>query len=97
MTVLLPSERTLAQRTALVNLCNRGELMLYEPCDCRGQVRHNNGGNYHEILSYRMDGGKCFVKRSSTSEYDYSEWEEIGFAAAVEEIAACSAKGYQAR
>lgn len=27
--------------------------LYQEPCDCGSQVRHNNGGNYHEVVNVR--------------------------------------------
>lgn len=91
---LLPSTQTSRQIEAMEKLIS-GELTLREPCDCGSQVRHNNGGNYHYIMEFRLDSGKCWKRTTSTSDYDeWSEWEEIPFGKAIEEIADLSAKDW---
>ena len=83
---LLPSTQMDRQVDALSKLL-RGTVYLQEPCNCMGQIRHNNGGNYHSIVEFRLDSGKCWKRTISTSDYDeWSEWEEIPFGKAIEEI-----------
>jgi len=99
--LLLPSQQTSAQKTALALFLENEAIYFYEPCDCGGQVRHNNGGNYHQELYFRMDAGKCWRCESSTSDYaPEKDWSEVTFSAAIDEIAALAAKGggfYQRR
>jgi len=56
-----------------------GEITLYEPCDCGSRILHNNGGNYHQIVSFSIDEGRYFVKEDSTCELTPppAEWEEL--------------------
>ena len=70
---------------------------MTEPCDCGVQVRHNNGGNYHEIYACRADAGRWFVRVGSTSDYDDSEWEETEFVALLDGIQRRAADGYSFR
>lgn len=37
-----------------------------EDCDCGGQVRHNNGGNYHRWTETWSDGYDRFIVTGST-------------------------------
>lgn len=94
---LLPNQQTEAQLAALRGFINAGELHLDEPCDCNGQIRHNNGGNYHERIQVKADGGRYFVLLSSTSDYDNAEWEESSFLDALNLIQDRAAKGYRYR
>ena len=71
----LPSEQNENVEIAKETFRREGRLEIDEPCDCGGQIRHNNGGNYHEEISLVKDSGQVFVKYGSTSEYDESEWE----------------------
>ena len=83
---LLPSEQKSRIEAAKKEFEETGKLCIDEPCDCGGQVRHNNGGNYHEEVELRRDSGKVFVKFGSTSDYDQSEWEECeNWQAVIEE------------
>lgn len=47
------------------------ESLWQEPCDCYekyGQIRHNNGGNYHATLELYVGSGYAVVYSSDTSE-----------------------------
>jgi hypothetical protein len=37
-------------------------VQLNEQCNCGDQVRHNNGGNYHQIITLKRegDGARCY-------------------------------------
>lgn len=95
---LLPTEQTKAQQSALRAFLENGRLTLSEPCDCGSQIRHNNGGNYHQTVDLRMDAGRVFRSRTTTSDYDSGgDWREVTFTEAVEEIARLSALDYYAR
>ena len=73
---LLPSEQKAAIDAAIDHYRETGKLAIYEPCDCGSHIRHNNGGNYHEIIHLRTDGGRHFVKYASTCELsEPAEWE----------------------
>lgn len=84
----LPSEQTENQKKGLLHFITTGAINLSEPCDCGSHIRHNNGGNYHDIQEFTMDAGKCFTRFTSTSEYsEWSDWSEISFSDAMEQIA----------
>ena len=72
---LLPSERKERVIEAIQRFNEDGRLEICEPCNCGSQIRHNNGGNYHEIVELARDGGQVFVKYDSTSELsEPAEW-----------------------
>lgn len=74
----LPSEREAAIAAASAEYNSTGRLDICQPCDCNGQIRHNNGGNYHGRVFLRRDSGNDFVAYDSTSEFDsLSEWEPV--------------------
>lgn len=53
-------------------------VVIAEPCDCGDFVRHNNGGNYHEVITIKPVGEKLFAKFSSTCELvDDEDWVEV--------------------
>ena len=89
MIAALPSEMTDRQKLAFSMLLAEGQVTLNDPCDCGSHIRHNNGGNYHLSSTYRLDGGRCFKRTTSSSEYDALEpgWQELKFSEAVDEIA----------
>lgn len=75
---LLSSEKKAKASEAKDNLFLRHQtIQICEPCNCGGQIRHNNGGNYHEIITLQRDDGRYFVKMDSTSEFWVPEWKEI--------------------
>lgn len=85
---LLPSEREARRAQALAQLEKTGNLVIHEPCNCGGRIRHNNGGNYHEIISLRLEDNKHYVQFDSTCELTPpAEWEEIASTRAEEIIA----------
>ncbi len=94
---LLPTQQTDAQLAALRKFLEAGKLTLAEPCNCGGQVRHNNGGNYHDWNEFKADGGKWFVRLGSTSDYDDAEWQEVTFAELLDRIQEEAARGYNIR
>jgi len=70
---------------------NAQQSLWQEPCDCydrHGQIRHNNGGNYHATLELYVGSGYAVVYSSDTSETfpmdgslyitarDNGEWDE---------------------
>lgn len=72
----LPSEQKKRVEKAIKEFKETGKFSIYEPCDCGSQVRHNNGGNYHEEIYLQMDEGQAYIKRTSTSEFEPpAEWE----------------------
>lgn len=78
MRLLLPSQRKAAIEAAIVEYKRSGELDICEPCNCECQIRHNNGGNYHERVYLRRDEGKDFIAFDSTYEDSQrSDWEEV--------------------
>lgn len=93
---LLPSQQTEKQAAALKRLLETGHLYIYEPCNCGGQIRHNNGGNYHTEIQFRLDGGAAW--RTETFSGDYGppdDWQEVPFSAAIDEIARLAAEGWR--
>jgi len=92
---LLPSEQKDAKERAGRMFHEDGSILLGEPCDCGGQIRHNNGGNYHEIVMVVLDEGRYFVQYSDTCELtDAKEWCEITKEEAKEIIEENATKGY---
>ena len=73
---LLPSEAKKRAKAAIQEFEKTGRLTIYEPCDCGSQIRHNNGGNYHDIIRMAIDSGGIFVKYDTTCELVAPvEWE----------------------
>jgi hypothetical protein len=73
---LLPSERNNRIEQAIKDFEETGRLVISEPCNCGSHIRHNNGGNYHQIIHLARDGDKVFVAFDSTCELVPSaEWE----------------------
>ena len=33
---------------------------LVQPCDCGLLIRHNNGGNYHSTILYKIKNDTCY-------------------------------------
>jgi hypothetical protein len=64
----LPSEQEAKIKEAIQEFNEIGALNIYEPCDCGNQIRHNNGGNYHDEIYLRRDSGQIFVKYETTCE-----------------------------
>ena len=52
-------------------------VILSEPCDCGSHIRHNNGGNYHEIIEFTFDDGSWYGKYGTTSEYSEPQWVKV--------------------
>lgn len=74
---LLPSERVEKLYEAIKEFNSTGQLTIAEPCDCGNQIRHNNGGNYHDLVYLKRDGVQTFAMETSTSELEPpTEWEE---------------------
>lgn len=73
---LLPSQQKERIKQAVEIFYNTGKLTLAEPCNCGSQVRHNNGGNYHDIIQLVRDGEQVFIMEDTTSELEVlAEWE----------------------
>ena len=73
----LPSEQKEMQEQILRSLEEEGRAYLNEPCNCGSEIRHNNGGNYHECIEFAKDGNGYFAKFATTCEFDPpAEWEE---------------------
>lgn len=81
---LLPSEQAAAMKKAIEKFNSTGQLTIEEPCDCGNQVRHNNGGNYHDIIRLARDKGQTLIMEDTTSELEPpAEWEECNDPEAV--------------
>ena len=53
-------------------------LVISEPCNCGSQIRHNNGGNYHQTVEIIYNNGNPLVRFSDTSELtDAGEWMSL--------------------
>lgn len=73
---LLPSEQEARTKAAIQEFQETSTLNICEPCDCGSHIRHNNGGNYHEIISLRRDSGQVFVMYDTTCELTPpAQWE----------------------
>ena len=84
---LLPSEKAKAIKEAIQEFEKNGHLTICEPCDCGSRIQHNNGGNYHCIISLERDIDRFFLKHETTSEFDpAAEWEEINKEMVIEII-----------
>lgn len=75
---LLPSElraRIEEIRKEIRNL-KEGERLCYEePCNCGNNIRHNSGGNYHDIVTIALDGGDYWRLDDSTGGLnEAAEW-----------------------
>lgn len=77
----LPSEleRELQENLLAVQQLQDGEKLVFsQDCDCGSQIRHNNGGNYHDTVVITRDKGQLFAKRETTCELvAAAEWEEV--------------------
>ena len=74
---ILPSEAAARSVNALAEFNATGSYTISEPCDCGDRIRHNNGGNYHEIIDLALDGGQLYIRRGSTCELVATpEWEQ---------------------
>lgn len=63
---LLPSEQKAAIEKALRRFDAYGYWHIAEPCDCGSQIRHNTGGNYHDVITLVRDLDQIFVKYDTT-------------------------------
>ena len=102
---LLPSEQRREVKKSshlFTTLKKEGKLTLQESCNCGNHIRHNNGGNYHEIinLAYEMDTElpgdmNFYIQKSSTCELDPTpEWQEISAVEVENLIADRLSSGY---
>ena len=83
----LPSEQKQAIKNAIAEFKEKGQLDIYEPCNCGSHIRHNNGGNYHDEIYLAKDDGKYFRKDDTTCELvEPAEWYEITEQEAFETI-----------
>ena len=58
-------------KKAFDDLENGNEVVVYEePCDCGDQIRHNDGGNYHEIVSLVPVGNVVVLEHTDTRWFD---------------------------
>jgi hypothetical protein len=74
---LLPSERADAVEQALIEYKKSGHITIREPCDCGSRIQHNDGGNYHRLITLKNDGGILYVKYDTTCVLTpAAEWEE---------------------
>jgi hypothetical protein len=74
----LPSEQEEKIKVTIEKFEKDGRIEIEEPCDCGSQIRHNNGGNYHQWIILQKDGEKTFAKFGDTCELKPSpEWEEV--------------------
>jgi len=74
----LPDERKARLEKALQDFESVGKILICEPCDCGSQVRHNNGGNYHQIIEFARVENAYYVLFDSTCELEKPpQWDEI--------------------
>ena len=75
---LLPSEQKERIDEALIEFEKTDKFSIFEPCDCGNQIRHNNGGNYHETIYLCRDGKQIFVKYETSCELvPEAEWQIV--------------------
>ena len=93
---LLPSEENARQAeiVAQIKALKEGDkVYLCEPCDCGSHIRHNNGGNYHDLIAIALDGGQYYRKDDTTCDLIApAEW----FSVTLEELLV-AAKGFAER
>ena len=64
----LPSEQREKAIAARREFVEQGYLRIEEPCNCGNRIQHNNGGNYHQIITLKRDSGSYFIKEDTTCE-----------------------------
>jgi len=75
---LLPSEQKKRIEEAIKSFEESNSLSIFEPCNCGSQIRHNNGGNYHNEVYLQRDGQEVFVKYDTTCELvPLAEWQIV--------------------
>lgn len=68
------TQKKIDQQKAILR--SGGKVRLQEPCDCGDHIRHNNGGNYHQVITLKYGYGKLHAKFGSTCELlPEPEWE----------------------
>ena len=83
---LLPSQKKARVEKALAELHANRCITVEEPCDCGSHIRHNNGGNYHQIMKFQEDSGRWYAQKDSTSQYYHPRLRESTLAEAEEFI-----------
>jgi hypothetical protein len=74
----LPSEQAANLAVALGKFRAGEWLEIRQPCDCGSHIRHNNGGNYHQIITLAHDIDGIYIKYDSTCELlPEAEWQKI--------------------
>ena len=95
---LLPSEQgvEIKRSLALLDGMEQGDrLHLDEPCNCGARIQHDNGGNYHEIITIAFDMGSYYVKYDTTCELvAAAEWDAITKEAAIDVVRERAKNGY---
>lgn len=96
---LLPREQkeALARIPSLIEECVGGKIIeLTEPCDCGSHIRHNNGGNYHEIRQIAHDEGVFYVRdRTTYEDSEWGHWCESTVAQVEDLLKACLREGWR--
>ena len=65
---------------AINKLATENRLTIYEPCNCGSQIRHNNGGNYHQIITIEIRDNGAFARFDDTCELTPPEpFREISY------------------
>lgn len=49
-----------------------GTVVINEPCNCGDNIRHNNGGNYHQVIRVKIRLGRVWANFDTTSELTHS-------------------------
>ena len=74
---LLPSGKEEKIGEAISWFLDNGTVTIQEPCNCGSNIRHNNGGHYHEIVTLKRDHSQVFVMYDSTCELTPpAAWQE---------------------
>ena len=75
---LLSSDQEKCAKEAIQKFEQEGYLSIFEPCDCGNQIRHNNGGNYHDEIYLQRDRKEVFVKYETSCELvSEAEWQLV--------------------
>lgn len=96
MARLLPSEakRLLDEAKEAWKHLQRGIFLMKEPCDCGANIRHNDGGNYHEVIEIAKDEGVWLRIYDTCVLKPIPEWEQIGDEEAIRLIEEKVSQGY---
>ena len=82
-------------KEAILGLHQSGRIDLDEPCNCGDQIRHNNGGNYHQWVVIDYDKDTYYLQIGDTCGLTENELpKEINISDVVKVIRDCQKDNY---